>query len=107
MAWVEESGLVEYINVVETTHERCTIEFKRSKNAAPAGQIVRHEFTIEDAKKNGYLGDKGYPVWKSDPKAMLVAACKRTCARTYFDRIVANVYTPDEIDNKYQYDVAA
>jgi 5'-3' exonuclease len=107
MAWVEDSGLVDYLNVIETTHEHCKIEFKRSAKAAPVGQVVVHTVTIEDARRAGYLGDKGYPVWKTDPKAMLVAFCKRTCCRIYFDRIVANVYTPDELDTRYNYDVAA
>jgi len=106
-AWVEDSGLVDYMNVVVTTREQCVIEFKRSKRAMPEGQIVRHTVTIEDARKNGYLETKGHPVWKTDPQAMLVAFCKRTCCRTYFDRIVANVYTPDELDEKFVYDVAA
>jgi hypothetical protein len=75
--------------VVESTNERCAIEFTRKGHAQP----YRHEFTIDDAKRAGLGGQ----TWQAYPKAMLFSRCMSAGARVAMPDVIAGMYTPEEL----------
>lgn len=81
-------------NFFELVPEQCddtkaTVRFKRVGRTEGV-----HKFTIEDARKAGYLQSN---MWEKEPKAMLRAAAVRTAARAYFPDVTSGMYMPDEI----------
>lgn len=76
-------------SVVESTNEKCTIEYKRK-----SGETYRHTFTIEDA---GRAGLKDSPTWRQYPKAMLFSRCMSAGARAFMPDVIAGMYTPEEL----------
>lgn len=75
--------------VVESTNERCEIEFQRRGSQ----HVYRHEFTAADAKRAGLSGQ----TWTAFPKAMLFSRCMSAGARVAMPDVLAGMYTPEEL----------
>lgn len=88
---VLSSGKADFFELVpESCDEtKAAVRFKRKGRAEGL-----HKFTIEDARKAGYLQSN---MWEKEPKAMLRAAAVRTAARAYFPDVTSGMYMPDEI----------
>lgn len=61
----------------------------------PQGGEVSVTWTIEQAKKLGYLSKDN---WKNFPRAMLRARCISEGIRTVYPGVVVGVYTPEEVE---------
>jgi len=62
----------------------------------PQGGDVEVTWTIEQAKKLGYLSKDN---WKNFPRAMLRARCISEGIRTVYPGVVVGVYTPEEVED--------
>ncbi len=74
----------------EYTEARVTGAFSH-----PQGGEVAVTWTIEQAKKLGYLSKDS---WKNFPRAMLRARCISEGIRTVYPGVVVGVYTPEEVE---------
>ena len=87
---VRKSGVCESWTVIESTHEKCTIETRRKGDDTP----VRHTWTVEMAKRANLAG-KG--TWAAYPHAMLRARCSAELARMVYPDFLFGVYAEGEI----------
>jgi hypothetical protein len=86
------------IDFVESTPQRCVIEYKRRTWVKPR----RYEFTIEEANDMGLTAtaasDRGPKLWQKAPKIMLRARCVSAVCRMAFADSISGMYSPDELD---------
>jgi hypothetical protein len=73
----------------EKADMECTVEMQR-----PQGKALSFRFTLEDAKKAGFLNK---PIWQQHTATMLRWAAIRTGARVVFADAIAGCYMEDEI----------
>jgi hypothetical protein len=73
----------------EKANDECEVEMVR-----PHGQPMRFKFTVEDAKKAGFMGKA---TWQQHTATMLRWAAIRTGARIVFADAIAGCYMEDEI----------
>lgn len=85
-----KSGLCEYFDVIETTHQKAVFETKR-KGRPP----VRLEYTIDDARMAGLAKQDG--AWTKTPRTMLRHRCATELARMVFPDICSGTYSPEEL----------
>lgn len=90
-ALVLRSPLCKYLRLVESTAAVATWETWRVGNP----EAERMSFTIEEAKNAGYLSKDN---WRQNPAAMLRARARLHLCRAVYPDILANVYTPDELE---------
>lgn len=91
-AAVKRSGRYDYL-VREKSSQRCVIEFFDVRGERESLGV--EEFTIEDAKAAGVLGN---PTWKKFPKAMLFARAITSGYRTHCpDVFDCSVYDAEEL----------
>lgn len=90
-ALVLRSPLCKYLRLVESTAVIATWETWRVGNP----EAERMSFTIEEAKNAGYLSKDN---WRQNPAAMLRARARLHLCRAVYPDILANVYTPDELE---------
>lgn len=76
--------------VIESTEEKCTIEFERAGN-----KPYQHTFTIKDAMG---LGLKGKDNWLKQPGTMLRWRCISAGLRIYCPDAILGTYTPEEFN---------
>ena len=98
---VLRSGLADYFTIVETNAELATYETFR-KGGPEGGTATRMTFTIAQADKMGLLAPSrsGEPTqWQKDPENMLRHRCAARLARVVYPDVVANVYTPEELED--------
>lgn len=75
----------------ETTSKVAVVEVQRHDWAEPE----RYTWTIEDAQEAGLTGKN---VWKKYPRDMLINRAIAEAARFVFPELMANVYTPEELE---------
>ena len=85
------SGKADYFELIPEACDASSASVRFKRRGRPEG---RHTFTIEDAKRAGYMSSG---MWEKEPRAMLRAAAVRTAARAYFPDVVSGMYMPDEI----------
>lgn len=91
LAIVKRSPLCKYFRLLKTSTEVATFETWRVGDPEP----IPMSFTIEEARTAGLLHKDN---WKSYPAAMLRSRCAMMLARAVYEDVLANVYTPDEVD---------
>ncbi len=96
VAKVLQSGLAEYFEPIEVSATKVVYETKRKNGRSP----IRLEHTIEMAQAAELI--KPGSNWVKVPTDMLVARCSVRLARLVYPDIVANVYTPDELQESGQ-----
>lgn len=78
------------VRFVESTNQRCVVEYKRSGWHS----YRQFAFTIEDAKQADLLRNQ---TWSKYPAAMLRARCASAVARMAFPDSIAGMYLPEEL----------
>lgn len=87
-----------YACLPKCTRERAVIRYKRKdQDTVDGGPYDEYVFTIEDAKRAGFLDGKHSEQWAKNPRVMLIWAALREVTRLVWMDVLLGVYTPDEI----------
>ncbi len=100
----QKDPLCEYMQTIESTEERCTIEIKNKRNPKP----TRYTYTIDQAKQAGLCpenprtrppanGKDDRLPWEKDPQAMLAKTVKVRGVRAEFPGAALGLYAPEEL----------
>lgn len=103
---VQKSGLAEFFELKETTHERATWVTKRRGSR----REVEITWTMEDALRAGLVTKDGNRYrgvsksgrasnWDKYPRTMLRHRAATELARAVYSDVTAGLYTPDEISD--------
>jgi hypothetical protein len=84
------SGLVDYMHVVEYTEQQCTIECKR----VGSDKVHQYSFTWQMAQQMNLVKNSS---WTRMPKQMLKARCTALACRAVWPDAVSGIYTADEM----------
>ena len=84
------SGLVDYMHVVEYTEQQCTIECKR----VGSDKVHQYSFTWKMAQQMNLVKNSS---WTRMPKQMLKARCTALACRAVWPDAVSGIYTADEM----------
>lgn len=86
-ALAERAGYT--VAVVDVTAEAATVVIRRG-----ATELGRVTYTLDDAKAANLAGKQN---WRTNPKAMLVAAATRTAIRWHAPSVLVGVFDADEL----------
>ncbi len=94
----------EYMQVIESTAESCTVEIKNRRNP----KATRYTYTLDQAKQAGLCpenprtrpppqGKDDRVPWEKDPQAMLAKTVKVRAVRQEFPGAALGLYAPEEL----------
>ena len=90
-AKIRQSGVCEYLTVLEMTDKNCKIETKRTDEKKP----FTYELGEKEAKELGLLGKDNY---KKQPKNMYFSRCMSAIGRYHYaDVFFGGIYVPEEL----------